>query len=263
MQPQCATGTLQPSTRESVRTAEIGACDETVIQNASIQPANTRSAGNGHNTRCHNTRANIYAMLAALFRTAPTRALLEDIVPSVADAAEADGEYADAWRQLAAAVHHATPPQSITDSARPGDDERDDEGGVLTDDAIDDEYHNLFIGVVRGELMPYGSWYLSGYLMDRPLAKLRSDLDALGFERMPDVKEPEDHVAALFETMAMIIAAPDISERAEKTFFERHIQSWVGVFFKDLIAAKQSRFYKAVGEFGTRFMTFERHYFGL
>jgi len=210
---------------------------------AASSPQPKRHHHAGELPRCVNTRANIYAMLAALFRQAPTMDLVAQIVPSVTDSAAIRGDYADAWQQLSAAVHQ--PAQA------------------WRDETLDDEYHELFLGVVRGELMPYGSWYLSGYLMERPLAKLRSDLDALGFERMPDVKEPEDHIAAICETMAMIIAAPDIGDRAEKTFFERHVQSWMGVFFKDLEAAKQARFYRHVAAFGQRFMTFEKQYFDL
>ena len=70
---------------------------------------------------------------------------------------------------------------------------------------MDAEYQDLFIGVGRGEVVPYGSWYMTGFLMDKPLALLRADLAALGFERQENVKEPEDHAAALCETMAMLI----------------------------------------------------------
>ena len=42
---------------------------------------------------------------------------------------------------------------------------------------------NLFIGLGRGELLPYGSSYLTGFLHERPLARLRADLGPLGIER--------------------------------------------------------------------------------
>jgi len=122
------------------------------------------------------------------------------------------------------------------------------------------EYNDLFIGVGRGELVPYGSWYLSGFLMDQPLADLRADLDRLGFERNPDVKEPEDHAGALAETMAMVIGAEDITARAELTFFNRHVEPWMQRFFQDLAGAKTARFYRAIGQFGAQFVETEREY---
>ena len=48
-----------------------------------------------------------------------------------------------------------------------------------------DQYHALFIGITRGELLPYGSYYLTGFLMEKPLALLRDDLHKLGFQRQP------------------------------------------------------------------------------
>jgi len=131
---------------------------------------------------------------------------------------------------------------------------------------IDTEYHNLFIGVGRGELLPYASYYLTGFLMEKPLAKLRSDMDQLGIMRPDSVKEPEDHIAALMDMMAGIIlgafaGAGDIA--AQKSFFDDHLASWATHFFRDLEAAKSSVFYAALGSIGRIFMGIEETAFSM
>lgn len=130
-------------------------------------------------------------------------------------------------------------------------------------EAVDDEYHDLFVGVGRGELIPYGSWYLTGFVMDRPLAVLRSDLAALGFERQDEVKEPEDHAAALLETMALIAASPEHGIDVQRRFFDRHVVTWMHTFFADLQTADSARFYRAVGQFGEQFIAFEKQYLSI
>ena len=97
-----------------------------------------------------------------------------------------------------------------------------------------EEYQNLFIGVGRGELVPFGSFYLTGFLHEKPLAKLRGDLKLFGIARQDNVKEPEDHIAALCEVMAGLItgvlAEAPLSE--QKRFFTQHIGSWAPRFFR-------------------------------
>ncbi len=129
---------------------------------------------------------------------------------------------------------------------------------------LDDEYHALFIGMTRGELVPYGSYYLTGFLHEKPLARLRQDMARLGIERASEVREPEDHVAALCEMMAGLIRgefgsntgeAPDLTTQA--AFFEQHIAAWAGQFFMDLETAESALFYRPVGALGRVFMTIE------
>ncbi len=128
------------------------------------------------------------------------------------------------------------------------------------------EYHDLFIGVGRGELLPFGSYYLTGFLHEKPLAKLREDMTRLGIERDPAVKEPEDHVAALMDMMAGLITgefgAPASLER-QKTFFESHLATWIGHFFADLEAAKSSVLYAALGSIGRLFIEIEETAFSM
>jgi len=134
-----------------------------------------------------------------------------------------------------------------------------------TEHRTEREYHTLFIGVVRGELVPYASFYRTGFLHDRPLARVRQDLQALGVERAPGVAEPEDHVATLCEVMAALIdgslGPPDVAQ--QKRFFDRHIAPWAGRFFADLEAAEAADFYRPVGSIGRLFMEIETDAFAL
>jgi TorA maturation chaperone TorD len=121
----------------------------------------------------------------------------------------------------------------------------------------EEEYHDLFIGVARGELLPYGSYYLSGFLHEKPLSKLRNDMAPLGIARDASHKEPEDHIASLMDMMAGLITGEfgDPAPLAgQKSFFEAHISSWASHFFADLEGAKSSVLYAAVGTIGRCFM---------
>lgn len=127
--------------------------------------------------------------------------------------------------------------------------------------ALEREFHALFIGVARGELMPYASYYLTGFLHQRPLAELRADLRRLGVARAPGVPEPEDHIAFACETMAGLIAGSfpaAAGPQAAAEFFARHLRPWAGRFFADLEgAAGAARFYRAVGALGRITMEIE------
>lgn len=116
--------------------------------------------------------------------------------------------------------------------------------------ALDREYFDLFTGVGRGELLPYASYYLTGFLHERPLAELRGDLARLGIARSAGVAEPEDHIAFLCETLAGLIegrlGAPDEAG----PFFERHMRPWAARFFADLEKAAAAKFYRSVGTLG-------------
>jgi len=132
--------------------------------------------------------------------------------------------------------------------------------------SVSQEYHDLFIGVGRGELLPYGSYYLTGFMHEKPLAKLRNDMSALGIARNAGHKEPEDHIAALMDMMAGLISG-DFGEPAsveeQKKFFETHISSWASHFFADLEGAKSSVLYAALGTIGRHFMTIEETAFSM
>ena len=130
----------------------------------------------------------------------------------------------------------------------------------------DREFHELFIGVGRGELVPFASYYLTGFLNERPLAVLRQDLARLGAVRSESVKEPEDHIAALCEVMAGLIEGTFAEPGdliAQRQFFNAHIAGWASRFFEDLEAAKASRLYTPVGTIGRLFMDIEATAFGM
>ena len=129
---------------------------------------------------------------------------------------------------------------------------------------VEREYFALFVGLGRGELLPYGSYYLSGFLHDRPLARLREDLAKLSLERADSQSEPEDHAAILCEVMAGIAsrrfpAAPG----SDRLLFEKHLAPWIGRFFSDLERAKSADFYRAVGALGRAFIDIETEAFAL
>jgi TorA maturation chaperone TorD len=111
------------------------------------------------------------------------------------------------------------------------------------------EYFNLFIGVGRGELLPYGSYYLTGFLHERPLAELRATLAALGIARAEGVAEPEDHLGFCCEVMAGLLEGR-FRGAAPGEFFARHLAPWAGRCFADLEGAEAAVFYKAVGALG-------------
>lgn len=131
-------------------------------------------------------------------------------------------------------------------------------------EAVEREFFNLFIGVGRGELMPYGSYYLTGFLHERPLARLRDDLNALGIERNAGNAEPEDHAAMLCEIMAGLadgtFPAP---AGTDKRIFDNHLAPWIGRFFADLERAEEADFYRKVGTLGRVFVDIEAEAFAL
>jgi TorA maturation chaperone TorD len=120
------------------------------------------------------------------------------------------------------------------------------------------EYFALFVGLGRGELMPYASHYLTGYLHGRPLANLRQTLGRIGIERVETQTEPEDHAAILLEIMAGLaggeIAAPPGTDRA---IFDKHLAPWIARFFSDLEKSASVDFYAVVGTLGRTFMEIE------
>jgi TorA maturation chaperone TorD len=129
---------------------------------------------------------------------------------------------------------------------------------------VEREYFDLFIGLGRGELLPYGSYYLSGFLHERPLARLRAHLDKLGIERAEGQAEPEDHAAILCEIMTGLASrrfpAPAGSDRE---MFEQHLAPWIGRFFADLEQAEAADFYRRVGALGRVFVQIETEAFAL
>jgi TorA maturation chaperone TorD len=187
-------------------------------------------------------RAGFHALLARLFHAAPDAALLHQL--ATADAIEAEDDASAlpaAWSGLRAAAAQADP------------------------DALRQEFDEVFIGVGKPQVVLYGSYYLAGFMMEKPLAALRDDLARLGFARQSGVAEPEDHIAALADVMRLLITDTTLlaAERAQRqqAFFTRHVEPWYERFFAAVAAAPGADFYRAAGEFGRAFLDLESEAF--
>lgn len=179
-------------------------------------------------------RVNAWSLLGRLLAAPPDEQVLEVLVQGEGAMEPGDNLLAAAWDMLAKAAARTSPAE------------------------LEDEFQDLFIGVGRGELMPYGSWYLTGFLMEQPLARLRSELAMLGFARREGVCEPEDHAAALCDVMAMISSGDEPAAiEVQSGFFARHIAPWMGRFFRDMQEAPSARFYRAVGQLGEQYLGLE------
>jgi TorA maturation chaperone TorD len=132
------------------------------------------------------------------------------------------------------------------------------------DRTVSKEFFDLFVGLGRGELLPYASYYLTGFLHERPLARVREDFNTLGIERAGPSREPEDHIAILLEVMSGLARGEfeaDFSEQVR--FFERHLKPWAARMFADLEMSQSAKFYRAVGRVGRIFMELESEAFTL
>jgi len=135
---------------------------------------------------------------------------------------------------------------------------------ATTAERAEREFFNLFIGLGRGELMPYGSYYISGFLYERPLARLREDLGRLGIARAEHNCEPEDHAAILCEIMAGLAGGKfPAPAGADRALFEKHLAPWIGRFFADLERAAEADFYRRIGTLGRLFINIETEAFAL
>jgi TorA maturation chaperone TorD len=178
-------------------------------------------------------RAGVYELLGRLLKSEPDESLLQ-LLRGIGDVDTSDGRIAMGWELMKQASQKAEV------------------------NALRDEYFTLFIGLGRGELVPFGSWYLTGFLMEKPVAALRADLARLGIERQDGVLESEDHIAALCDAMALVIrSGKEISLTEQRAFFENHIAPWAGKFCHDLQNSKTADFYSSVGFFGEGFFEFE------
>jgi TorA maturation chaperone TorD len=133
-------------------------------------------------------------------------------------------------------------------------------------EAASREYHDLFIGLARGELVPFASYYKTGFLYDKPLAKLRADMERFGIASVDNASDPEDHIAAIAEMMAGLIGG-DFGKPAElavqKQFFNTHLAPWAPRFFADLEKVETARLYRPVGKVGRLLCTIEAEAFAL
>ena len=135
---------------------------------------------------------------------------------------------------------------------------------TMTPEAVRHEYDDLFLGLGEAGLNPYQSYYLTGFLYEKPLAELRRTFRDLGLRGARTTGDPEDHAAAILETMAGLIAGtfgPPAALPAQKDFFSRHVWTWIPALFRDLVAHPDAVFYRAVGAAGGRFLETEQRAF--
>ena len=185
-------------------------------------------------------RADMYALLGGLLAQPPDAALLQMLQRIPVVETSGDATMAAAWATLKQSAAHARV------------------------EALAEEYQDLFIGIGRGELVPYASWYLTGFLMEKPLAELRVDLRRFGLRRQDEVHEPEDHAAALCEIMSLLaLSGAEVTFEQQREFFAKHVEPWMGRFFGDLAVAPSARFYRAVALLGERFLEVERTHFSM
>nr|WP_242531732.1 molecular chaperone [Vibrio alginolyticus] len=174
-------------------------------------------------------RTDIYLVLSALFRSAPSDEMLAFLKSLEIEPSESAMQ--KAWLALQQAANEAQR------------------------EALEEEYQDLFIGIGRGEVVPFGSWHRTGSMMEKPLAEIRRDLDLLGIEREENVKEPEDHISALCEVMAMLTGE---EEELQQAVFNKHIAPWFQSFTRQLESAESVNFYKPAAQLCDVFLTLEQ-----
>jgi TorA maturation chaperone TorD len=229
-------GARDPAIRIAVDGVPFGALSEAMAPDLAtpMTDGNETHAGPDGIDEIDRQRAHEYTLLALVLGRAPGREVLDLLAGLQGDASP----LGMAHIALAEAAASADPA------------------------ALQREYFNLFVGVGRGELLPYGSYYQAGFLHDRPLARVRDDLIRLGIERVERLSEPEDHVAILCETMAGLVDGRfGTAPGEDRAFFERHLKPWAARFFADLAVSPSARFYRPVAELGALFMEVEAHAF--
>lgn len=187
-------------------------------------------------------RSELYGLLALVFYAPPTSELIADLRAAATDAPAAGAFLEEPWRALVGAARE------------------------MTDEAIRSEYNTLFGGMGKPEVYLYGSHFLSGFLNEKPLAKLRTDLASLGLARDDAMSETEDHVAYLCEVMRYLIASDDVAVAnltRQREFFATHLQPWVNTLCDDLEAHPRARFYAAVAGLTRAFMAVEAQGFDM
>ena len=181
-------------------------------------------------------RADLYDFLSALLAQPANKALLDKT-------AKLSGDETDLGRAIGTLAKLAV--QSSVKS-------------------VEREFNALFIGLGRGELLPYGSYYMTGFLNEKPLALLRDDMAKNSIVRAENIYEPEDNIASVLEMMSGLIMGrfgEVVSLSQQKTFFNRHIAPWAGHFFTDLEGAEGSLFFAPIGAIGRHFMAIEKEAF--
>lgn len=187
-------------------------------------------------------RAEVYGLLASLYYAPPSPDLYGQLRVAVTEAPAAGAFLETNWSELVAAARRLSVAQ------------------------VDDEYVALFGGVGKPEVFLFGSWFIAGYLNEKPLVDLRHDLAALGLERPSGVLETEDHIASLCEVMRYLIAGDDAGVSnlaAQQRFFDAHLRAWVERLCDAIAAQPRADFYRALAGFTRDFFAVEAQGFDL
>lgn len=187
-------------------------------------------------------RAKLYGLLARLWHAPPDAALLGQLGGAAAPAAEPGAQLVDAWQALVQVLRNTTV------------------------EAAAAEYAALFVAIGKPEIFANGSYYLSGYLNEKPLARLRADLAPLGLTRAVGALETEDHVAYVFEVMRYLIAGDDpavCSLAQQERFFRAHVQTWVHALCDAVVAHPRADIWRAVSELTRAFVQIETQAFDM
>jgi len=187
-------------------------------------------------------RAEVYGLLAVLYYAPPEPSLLESLRVAVTEAPAAGGFLEEPWRALVGIARE------------------------MSDEAIAREYDALFGGVGKPEVYLFGSHYISGFLNEKPLARLRTDLAALGLARGDDMPETEDHIAYLCEVMRYLIAGDDVEVAnltRQSEFFAVHVQPWANALCDAIAANPRARFYAQLAGFTRAFLGVEAQGFDM
>lgn len=187
-------------------------------------------------------RAEVYGLLAQLFYAPPPPELIEALRVAATEAPAAGGFLEEPWRQVVGAAR------------------------AMAAEAVADEYSTLFGGVGKPEVYLFASHYLSGFLNDKALARLRSDLGSLGLARDEAMPETEDHIAYLCEVMRYLIAGDDVSLSnltRQREFFAAHLQPWVNDLCDAIDAHPKANFYRALAVFTRAFANVEAQAFDM
>lgn len=208
----------------------------------SAQPASLTPPGGSSALDEETARAELYGLLSQLYYAAPPPELLSALRVAVTEAPAEGGFLQEPWQQLVGAAR------------------------VHSDIEIAREYDRLFGGVGKPEVFLYGSHYLSGFLNEKPLARLRADLDRLGLARDESMSETEDHIAYVCEVMRYLIAGDDVAVcnlTSQRDFFATHLQPWVTQLCDVLGAHPQAHFYRAIALFTRSFVAVEAQGFDM
>jgi TorA maturation chaperone TorD len=187
-------------------------------------------------------RAEIYGLLAQLFYSTPTADLLAALRVAVTDAPAQGAFLEEPWRELVGVAR------------------------AMPDEGVREEYEALFGGVGKPDVYLFGSHYLSGFLNEKPLARLRDTLAELGLARDEAMADTEDHVAYLCEVMRYLIAGDDVAVAnltRQRAFFTDHLQPWANELCDAISAHPKARFYAVLADFTRAFLNVEAQGFDM